>query len=115
MEISFIAIVYALAVLTILALIIKVITYVVRPKETSEAMPKISTSVPAEAQGLDEEVALAITAVHKYLTEKGVGMSRPQSNILSASSWVISWRLECTSNVDRINQGVKDRWRRWYI
>lgn len=100
LEISFIAVVYALVVLLTLALIIKAVTYVIRPKKPST----IPSTTAAEAQGIDDaDIALAVTAVHKYLMDKWASRSKRQQPTSATSSWVASWRLECTSDTHYIN------------
>ncbi len=103
LEISFIAIIYALVVLTTLVVIIKAATYVVRPRMPPKAV-QAEITAPEEVGGLsEEEVALAITAIHKYLAEKGVGKSARHGTGLSSSPWVTSWRMECGSHGDYIS------------
>ncbi|MEM1983079.1 MAG: hypothetical protein QXK16_07415 [Sulfolobales archaeon] len=104
-EISVIAIMYALAVLVLLALIIKGLTYIVRPKKVPTSLTEIPKEVPREASGVDEvELAVAIAAIHKYLRDRGFSSVKRVSTMLGSNSWVTSWRLECSSdNVDYIN------------
>ncbi|MEM1710730.1 MAG: hypothetical protein QW820_07555 [Sulfolobales archaeon] len=100
LELSFIAVVYALVVLLTLALIIKAVTYVARPKKP----PTIPPTTTAEVRGVDDvDIALAVTAIHKYLMDKWVSRPKYQQPTPSTSSWVASWRLECSSNTHYIN------------
>lgn len=102
-EVSAIAVVYALVVLTTLALIIKGLTYLARPKKSS------TNSVEAPKESLevsDVELAVAIAAIHKYLMDKGVSGVKRTSTSLSSGLWVTSWRLECSSGSNHINYRV---------
>lgn len=100
LEISFIAVAYALVVLITLALTIKAVTYVIRPKKPS--ITPLTTT--AEVQGVDDvDIALAVAAVHKYLMDKSVSRSKYEQSTSATSSWVASWRLECSSNTHYIN------------
>jgi len=100
MELSLIAVVYAVVVLVILALTIKVITYFIRPKPqqvVSEVTPK--EELVSED---DKLVALATIAVHKYLSEKSVVAFSRVTFTQGLNPWVSSWRIECSSTLDYI-------------
>lgn len=99
-ELSAIAIAYALVVLITLVLIIKGLTYLARPKKVSMGVEEM----PKESPGMDDvELALVTAAIHKYLMDKDVSGIRRMWIPVSGSSWVTSWRLECCSGGDHIN------------
>jgi len=100
MELSLIAVVYAVVVLTVLALTIKIITYYIRPK------PQQVVSVVTPKEELvsedDKLIALATIAVHKYLSEKSVATFGRITTIQGLNPWVSSWRIECSTTPDYI-------------
>jgi len=94
LELSAIAVVYAIAVLTALALVIKILTKVLRPKVKAVEAAK---EVPESGSGLrrgDEDhlyIALAAVALHRYLSEK---VRTAQVTTPRVNSWVHAWRIE---------------------
>lgn len=110
LEISGIAIVYAVTVLTLLSLVIKALTTVFKPREAVAAMASIASEEIKEVS-IDENtlfLALATVAIHRYLSEKSHSITKGLE-VLRMSPWVSSWRLECSSTYDDLELSVRSR------
>lgn len=111
LEVSGIAIAYAITVLTLLSLVIKALTKVFRPKELVTAGMVSMAGEEVRKVGTDEDsllIALAAVAVHRYLSEKLRSITKGLE-VPRMSQWVSSWRLECSTTYDGLERSVRGR------